>query len=407
MKRVTSVIAIAVSCQVGCSESDPPTTTETGNELARPAPTQGLQLQMLSDLDPAVETERCRFFAVPPGGLYVNRQEVRFTAGSHHALLFATPYTSIPTVDRFGAAVDTSGVFDCGEEGPTAHWEVSGVAGGSQTAHGEPIVGDLPADTAVKLPGGSVLLMNTHYLNATDKTLHTDARINLYTIPAEQAKQEAGFIFFYNPFIRVPAMGNAVASEVCPVLSDISLVNAQNHMHKRGVGYEANLLDSSGSKLEELYKGTEWEEVVMHKNTPPKALKQGQMIQYHCDYTNREDRVITQGLSTKDEMCMFIGLYYPRNRQFELCGLNDTWEGRFLAARWIGNGTKGGMESLGCLMAAKDPKEDKGESFYGCVVDSCPRISTEMSNAVRCLTVNTDQTQCTPMLGALAAAKCE
>ncbi len=383
-------------------------TTATVNGLAPPAAGQGLQVQMLSDLEPAVETERCRFFAVPPGGLYVNRQEVRFTAGSHHVLLFNTPYTSIPTKDRFGTAVDTSGVFDCGAQGPTAHWEVDGVAGGSQTANGAPIVGDLPADTAVKLPAGTVLLMNTHYLNATDKTQHTDARINLYTIPAEQVKQEAGFIFFYNPFIKVPAMGTAVASEVCPVLSDISLVNAQNHMHKRGVGYEANLLDSSGSKLEELYKGTEWEEVVMRKNTPPKVLKQGQMIQYHCEYKNHEDRVITQGLSTKDEMCMLIGLYYPRNRQFELCGLNGKWEGAFLGARWIGNGTKGGMETLGCIMAAKDPEEDKGESFYGCVVDSCPKISTEMSNAARCLTVNTtDQQKCTPLLGALAAAKCE
>ena len=36
--------------------------------------------------------------------------------------------------------------------------------------------------------------MNTHYLNATGKALETDARVNVYTIPAAEVKTEGGQI---------------------------------------------------------------------------------------------------------------------------------------------------------------------------------------------------------------------
>jgi hypothetical protein len=196
-------------------------------------------------------------------------------------------------------------------------------------------------------------------------------------------------------------------------------------MHKRGVGYLATLTDPQGMPVDELYRGTEWAEVVMRRNEPPKQLKAGQLIDYKCEYANREDRVVTQGLATTDEMCMFVGLYYPRNRKFELCGLNDQWAGAFVGAQWVGSGSKGGLETVGCFMSAKDSAEDKGESFYGCVVDSCPRIAKETSNVARCLATRgfgqceeacktsgaacklCFAPKCQDAFMALAAAKCE
>jgi hypothetical protein len=387
-------IGVALQGGIGCGESTAPKNEPRGTkgsgspsavDLAPPPAGTGVQLEMASELGPGVEVERCKFFTVPPDGLYVNREDIRFTAGSHHVLLYQTPYTSIPTEDRFGDQVDTSSIFDCGKLGPTAHWEVNGILGGSQVAEGSSIVEHLPEDTAVRFPGGTIMLMNTHYLNASSQTIQTDARINLYTVPAAQVKREAGFLFFYNPFIRVPAQGNAEAREVCAVPSDEFLVNAQSHMHRRGVGYRAVLLEADGSQGDELYSGTDWEDVVKRNFEPPKLLKAGERIDYRCEYDNREDRVVTQGLSTKDEMCMLLGLYFPKNRQFELCGLDDTWAGGFMGAQWIGSGAASGRETVDCLLGAEDPDKDKGDSFFGCVVQSCPRISQPMSDAARCL----------------------
>lgn len=425
MKRIAQAFALAAMVAGGCSSND----GDSGKvdvDLSPPPMGQGLQLQMVSDLAAGVETERCRFFVVPAEGYAINREEIKFTAGSHHVLLYSTPYKMVPNKDRFGNPVDTSGVFECGVHGPTAHWDVDGVVGGSQTASGPPGVQDLPQDTALKVPGGTILLMNTHYLNATDKTLHTDARINLFTIPADKVKQEAGVMFFYNPFIRVAPNGQAEAREVCPVTEDISLVNVQSHMHRRGVDFLANLLDENGQVMTEVYKGKEWQEVVVRRNTPPLQLKKGQALDYRCGYDNKENRVVTQGLSTKDEMCMLLGLYYPRNRQFELCGLNKDWSGAFMGARWIGSGTMDGVATASCFMTAKPAREDGGDSFYGCVVNSCPKISTEASNAARCLATHgfgkcgeecKDESSeackacvgpaCMKDMAALAPAKCE
>ncbi len=407
---------------------------DTGDGLLKaPDPGKGVQYQMVYDLESGVETERCRFFVVGDGGLYVHGQDVRFTSGSHHVLLFTTSYAEVPKKDRYGVDVDTSAVFDCGARGPTAHWDITGVAGGSQIANGKPIVDGtaLPADTAVVIPGGTVLLMNTHYLNASGTTLHTDARINLHTIPKEQVKQQAGFVFFYNPFIALSPMSRGAAREVCPVTQDITLLNAQSHMHKRGVNYKAVLTDDKGTvQGESLYEGTDWAEVRMKSYSPGRQLKAGQFVDFQCEYDNKENRTVRQGLATTDEMCMFIGLYYPQNRKFELCGLDDKWDNAFLGGRWIGNGTKTGAETLGCISSGGG---DGG--FYGCVVNSCPQITNQVSNAARCLLSNGGgacnvecgrpvdnlsqarpdpmkcsacrNASCVQHLGALMAAKCE
>jgi hypothetical protein len=272
MRRLSTIIlAVVLGPWAACSSDDGATPQNMGQggspgsstmDLTPPPPGQGVQLQMLSTLDKGVETERCKFFQVPAEGWYYNRQDVRYTPGSHHVLLFMTSYTSIPTVNTRGVSVDTSGVFAC-PEGAAADWDVGGVAGGAQKANGEPVVSGLPDDTAMVLKGGSVLLMNTHYLNASPGALETDARINLYFIAKEKVKREAGILFFYNPFIYVPGQSMAVARRNCPVLSDINLVNSQSHMHKRGVDYVANLLGGDGQAVKELYRGTDWQEVIM------------------------------------------------------------------------------------------------------------------------------------------------
>ncbi|HEY5961756.1 MAG TPA: hypothetical protein VIV60_34595 [Polyangiaceae bacterium] len=404
-------IATAVASQVllisGCTDEDSASKKDSANELlAPPKQGEGVQLRMVSALSTGVETERCMFYQVGSEGLAINREEVRFTPGSHHVLLYTTPYETIPQTDRFGNDVDTSGVFECGPKGPTAHWQVNGVAGGAQIANGPPIVDDLPPGVAFNVAPGTVLLMNTHYLNATDETLQTDARINLYTLKPSEVTAEAGILFWYNPIIYVPSQKNSSAREVCPIRKDIHLVNAQSHMHKRGVGYVAQKLDAAGAAIDDLYDTTEWEEVTLRKFEPADTLTAGQSVDFQCNYTNNTDHTIIQGLSTADEMCMFIGLYYPRDRQTELCGLNGEWSGAFWSATWIGEGTADGATTAACLNGSNDKSVDAGASFYRCVIDSCPAIGTATSAAARCLATNglgACSTQCSSDVAACRA----
>ncbi len=403
--RITAGILLSLTGYLGCSDDG--AKPQTNEELLAPPPAgKGVQIKMASTLDVGVETERCMFYKVGAGGLAVNHEEVRYTPGSHHVLLYVTPYADIPTQDRFGNTVDTSGIFECGPNGPTAHWQVNGVAGGAQIADGPPVVDGLPEGVAFTIPEGTVLLMNTHYLNATGQTLHTDARINLYTLASSEVTTEAGILFWYNPIIYVPSQEMRSAREVCPIRKDIQLLNAQSHMHRRGIGYVARELDASGTQVGELYRGTEWEEVALTKFQPGKTLSAGQSIDFQCDYSNTTDHTIVQGLATTDEMCMFIGLYYPKDRQTELCGLNADWSGAFWAATWVGGGTADGAATASCLNSANPQSVDNGASFYACVVDSCPAISGPVSEAARCLATDA-LGACSSECGGSDAASCQ
>src|SRR5262249_33909691 len=134
--------------------------------LAPPPAGSGVQYRMVSTIQAGQEIERCQLVVAPASGLAVRKDEVKFTAGSHHVLLYKTPYTEIPTMTRHGAAMDGTQVHDCAD-GASDEWDVSGILAGSQSSGGDSIVGELPEGVAIKVEPGAVLLMNTHYLNAS------------------------------------------------------------------------------------------------------------------------------------------------------------------------------------------------------------------------------------------------
>jgi hypothetical protein len=377
-----SMVFLAAAALAACSSSSSsgPAAGGTGGAgggatelLAAPPDGQGIQYRMVTTLSPGQEIERCQFFQVGAEPLYVRRQDVRYTPGSHHLLLYSTPYTSIPTQDIHGNTVDTSGVIDC-VNGAAGDWTIDRVVGGAQSANAPAII-DLPEGVAMVIPAGKVVLLNTHYLNTTPGPLDVDARINLYTVAKETVKQEAGIIFFYNPFISVPAHGKGTARMVCPVKNDVTLVNVQSHMHRRGVGYEANVVDGTGAMMEQMYSNTKWEGVPVKQWEGGHTLKGGTFLDYHCDYQSSEDGDVFQGLTTKDEMCMLIGSYYPRDENFEVCA--DDKGNQYAPAKWIGNGTKSCLDAMLCIQKG-------GGHIDPCVTDTCPAVASELSSTLRC-----------------------
>lgn len=415
---------------VGCDDSDEGTAVDGGIDggnpsdagavinLAAPPPGAGKQITLETTLAANFETERCAFWRAPPEGLNIVREEIKYTPGSHHAVLWLTGYQEVPTKDVTGKVVDTSSTFDCGS-GVFGVWNVTGMVAVHQTAEGPSTVEDLPEGTALKVPGNALLLVNIHYLNASPKPIATKLAMNLYTIPDADVKQEAGILFLYNPFITVPAMGTATARMQCPVGRDLTLVNAQSHMHARGVGYVANVVDPALQTSTEVYTGTEWAEVAARKLTPPPLVKAGSFIDFKCTYQNALARPVNQGFTTNDEMCVFWGLYYPRDLKTEYCSLNNDFSGIAFGGNWVGDGTKTGAETLACMQAAV------GKDLYQCVTNSCPKISVQASNAARCVGTNAYRmcsqecaadaaacktcvgTKCDALLQILGAATCQ
>jgi hypothetical protein len=219
--------------------------------------------------------------------------------------------------------------------------------------------------------------MNAHYINATDVDIHPDVFINLWTIPEAQVKTEGDILFLYNPFIKVPALGTGRARWRCPVQSDITVANVQSHMHRRGVGYEATVVGAE----EPFYVGEAWENVQVKRFEPGMQLKKGDVLDYHCDYTNPENRDVYQGPRSTDEMCMLIGSYYPADRQTAFCQADAQGN---TAGEWVGNGAATCSATWTCLQAAFQSKNGL-RPIIDCMDQVSPEVAVESSALMRCV----------------------
>jgi hypothetical protein len=356
--------------------------------LEPPPAGEGIQYTMKTALDAGIEAEHCMFVKAPAEGLLINREEVKYTEGSHHFLLFETTYDEIPTTTNDGTPVDTTGVFDC-SDGPGADWSVTRVLGGSQNANPQP--GPMfPPDVAIRVQPNQVLMMNAHYINASGEALEPEVFINLWTLSEAEMRVEGDVLFLYNPLIKVAQNTTGRARMRCPVHEDISIHTLQSHMHARGVGYEAMVMGEQA-----FYTNDKWEDVPVGRFVDGLVVEQGEYFDYYCDYNNRESRDIEQGPRSTDEMCMMVGTFWPANQNIANC-LSETGEG--FAGEWVGVGTVSCADTLDCARGAMTG--GLGE-IADCMYAADPSVASEASAAVLCLAQAGDPSvNCNDAIGA-------
>lgn len=384
MKFAPCLALFCASVSIACSPVTPideeieQDNSETHGLLDPPAPPEGVQYQMVKEVMPGEELYGCKMFVAPPEGLYVNREAVRFSAGGHHVLLYRTPYEAIPRRTELGDPIDAEAIHDC-SMGATALWKVTGVLGGSESYEGRGLLEDLPEGVAIAIDPGAVIVMSTHYLNATPSPIEVDSRINLYTIPKEHVKAEAGVLYFDNPIIRVPAGGASTARVRCPISKDISIVSLQSHMHARGTAFSAMIVGVEGGP-KEIYETTSWKEPPVKDFSPALSVRAGQLIDYRCSYRGAGPLDVVRGETSDDEMCQLIGPYYPRDRHLEACE-DENGES---AARWVGSGTATCAQVYACLKEASPIAKDGGAEAFACVLSSRASEAKEVSALMRC-----------------------
>jgi hypothetical protein len=308
-------------------------------------------------LDPGEELELCSLQQIGSEDIWLNSTDLVLTTGSHHGLLWLTSYTELPDTDLAGNPIELGKTTPC-PGGANGQYAVTRPIAGSQGRFNLTAPGVLPSDVAMKVPANAYVVTDLHMLNAKDTPADACMKVGINSVPRAQVKQEAGVLFFYDPFIAIPAGGTARARMACPITQDIMLKSAVSHMHKHAIGYEASLLDGDPFEpktktLMSLYRTTEWDSPEDTLWNAPLALKAGQFIDYHCDYENKTDRDVAQGLQTRDEMCMLEGVYWPNDQGLGFCAqaggtVNDSGANGYE----IGSGDLDGAGFLGCFWGA-------------------------------------------------------
>jgi hypothetical protein len=344
---------------------------DSGFAPLAPSPTTWV---MKATVPASGEIFKCQYVTMPGGTGWVVGGNSEYTVGSHHLLVYQTDLTTIPAGE--------DGVGDC-YEGTGADYmgHIRGVVYGAQT----PTAGYmLPSGIGIPYAQGAVLMIQVHYLNATSSSVEAEADIHL-DVTTTGVATNAGTLFFYDPFIDVPAGATATASMRCPIPQSITILGASSHYHARGVGYQAYLDPPAGPPATKpFYTSDNWASPDIA--ALDMVVPAGSHIRYYCDYDNSQGaQEYIQGPSAAtNEMCMFTGLYYPA------LPLADE---ECLAGDEVGTGTATCMTTFDCLAAC--PPVDGGgsgatfidysECEQRCVVASCPNTSGPLQAYISCI----------------------
>jgi hypothetical protein len=354
-------------------------------------------------LGPSQEVDICLLMKAPKDDLWINSTEVKLAVGSHHGLLYKTSYEELPETDLKGDPIKLNQIVPC-EAGAGALFEVTSVIAGSQGRVNASERGVMPDNVATKLPGGSYVVAELHMLNTQDEPLTACMKIGLRGIPEEQVEHEAGLFFFYNPWITLAPGESGAARMACPITQDISLKTAVSHMHSRGVGYEAKWLDGDpfdpDTLMQEMLYTTErWDDPEDQVFEEPLQLQAGDFIDYTCTYQNDSEDIIAQGLETTDEMCMFVGIYWPVDLAMSNCSRPDSARGLGGAGGYqIGTGTMDGDAFSSCIRTADfagGAAQTCGKSectnyearyaFQSCYTNACPALGKYTRPYTNCI----------------------
>jgi hypothetical protein len=340
-----------------------------------------VHLTMKATVASGTEQLLCQFVVMPATKRYVVSADHHYTPGSHHMLLYRTDVTTLDST--------MMGVEDCYEgAGGTIMSHVRGVLYGSQEPDG---MMQMPAGVGFELASNEVLLLQSHYLNATTATVNTEVEVNLHTITdASQIQSLAGTLFYYDPFIDVPPGMTATANARCTLSHDITLLGVFPHYHARGVGYQAYLdAPSSAPAASPFYTSTDWSHPA-EWNGGPMQITAGTAIRWYCDYDNTMGgSEYFQGPSAlTNEMCMFTGGYYP--------AMDVIDEECRQSMDMFGSGTQTCGATIQCLQACPpgsapttiigaDGMADVSDCWQKCFVAACPSASQPLLQQLYCV----------------------
>ena len=331
------------------------------------------------------ETHWCQYARMPQG----DGKDVVVTGydwsweNMHHWALYRTT-ANLP------ANVSFDQPFDCFQPGGMAYAAPASLVlgGGAQ--------GDLtfPEGTGFGFAPGEVVIFQAHTLNTTAAPLVAKIDVGVHTADPATVTNRLALIQFYDPYIVVPAHTEARAAMRCRVPSDITVVQATTHQHTRGIGVQVFLDPAAGAPATTpLVASTDWQ----HPNTVagPLQLPAGAHVRTHCNYLGDDHDVIQGQDKTDNEMCMFVGYYYPALPPdaaplFENCVQDSVPQG---VGDQYGTGAMTCSQALTCIQGCPagdapnphDGRIDVGKCWQGCLVGSCATAAEPLNQLGACV----------------------
>jgi hypothetical protein len=219
--------------------------------------------------------------------------------GGHHVILYA--------VER----AQPANVHECNEDDMVNARYLAGTGADSPPA-------ELPEGVVFRIPGNTQLMIQTHWINATDKAIDGQGAFNLKVTAPSPAHQLAQLFTTVTTSFTLPP-GTGAASSECTVKEHMNVFMLGGHMHEWGTHVKIAHTPVAGASPNVIYDyGWSSEDVFdpprnNYTTANPFILNVGDKIKIDCSYNN------TTGspLPFPTEMCAAFVYGYPLDKQID------------------------------------------------------------------------------------------
>lgn len=175
-------------------------------------------------------------------------------------------------------------------------------------SHGRMI---LPEGKAVRIEQGQRWMLQSHYLNSSDRPMLVRDVSWGNLMPEEEVEAWVGGYTFNTTDFSLAPHQVSTAEFTCPWQKTINLLTMGSHMHEWGQSIHGEILRSDGSK-ELIYEQQEWQaewrdapQILYFEDGIP--VTEGEELHGTCVWNNDSDDV----LEFPTEMCVLMGLAWP------------------------------------------------------------------------------------------------
>jgi Copper type II ascorbate-dependent monooxygenase, C-terminal domain len=294
-------VAFALSICVGCSGSGTETPAPGGpNGSFNPAPPPAgytrITSPVITGIEPGADITVCQYVQAPTDRDIdiLDAQGFQSPMG-HHAIAFAT--TAIKPVGTSGP---------CGDEDNLTGSFLGGIGGEGGAGV------KLPEGVAFRLPKGSGIMLNVHFLNTTNKTIDGQSVVDVKFAEADPSRKIAGFFVNGTTKFKVSPNAKAQATAECPIGKEMDFIFFTNHMHDYGARAITNLVRDGALAAEVVHEDPVWTYEMQFaaifskwQVSAPLHLVPGDKLVTDCEWMNTtaEDVVYPR------EMCFGVGYF--------------------------------------------------------------------------------------------------
>jgi hypothetical protein len=249
--------------------------------------------------------ERYQCFLVrpsQPGGLRVRGITPMVGAAVHHIGVFTDDYN-----------LEHRDTFECSAMGIWGFVYGAGIGTGAL---------EFPAGTARTIDEGSGIILQMHYLNATNQPVSSSSTVTLQLADAAATLQPIGTWILGTTAIQLPPMQATNVDSTCVKHPKLENVFATfPHMHRLGTALHVTA-GAGGATAVSTVQDWNFADQGLFNIAPTLALDENEPIQTRCSYFNSTAATVNFGLHSSDEMCVAVLYYWPSAGPsgLQLCG---------------------------------------------------------------------------------------